>query len=82
MLALVGLVTGVDVTAPMLAEPFRAVRLAPLFSDLPTRDMLATSFLRSRDPELAAGRPGPARAGSTCRRCPGPGRDDGVLRAS
>lgn len=63
MLALVGAVTGVEVTVPVLAGPFRAVRLAPLPSDFPTRDMLATSFLRSQDPELAAALDAAAAAG-------------------
>lgn len=68
MLALVGVVTGVDVTVPVLAGPFRAVRLAPLPSDLPTRDMLATSFLRSQDPELAAALDAAAADGDRLRR--------------
>lgn len=54
MLALVEVVTGVAVTAEVLAGPFRAVRLAPLPNDLPTRDEVATSYLRRKDPELSA----------------------------
>jgi hypothetical protein len=54
MLALVGAVTGVDVTAAVMDGPFRAVRLVPLPADLPTRDGLAASFLRRQDPEVSA----------------------------
>jgi Family of unknown function (DUF6461) len=54
MLALVGAVTGVDVTSPVMDGPFRAVRLVPLPADLPTREGLATSYLRRQDPEVSA----------------------------
>jgi Family of unknown function (DUF6461) len=54
MLALVGAVTGVDVDAAVMDGPFRVVRLVPLPADLPTRDGLATSFLRRSDPEVSA----------------------------